>query len=93
MIDSIEIDKYIAKKKELYDHIIDFLENDDNNENNFDTIVNLIQEQEILENDKEIKNFLYLISRISSNHYRTINFISKIEQIILHISEYMKNRH
>ena len=73
-----EKSKYIKQKKNFYDHLLKFF--DDENEVETDLLL-----EELMENDniEELKSTLRLILNISNNHYRTPLFDQKINQILL----------
>ena len=90
VLDRMEIQEYINNKKVLQANFIQFLDDDDNFEENFQNLIKEIENQKILQMQDEFKLFLNLISRVSENHYHTPNFFNKIEQILNHIKEYIK---
>lgn len=83
---------YISSKKELYNSLINFIENDGKNDNKnfFQEIINIIQKQKILETPEESKILLQLISTISVNHRRVPNFIDQLIQILQYVTENIK---
>ena len=77
------ISSYILELKKIYSVLIDFLEEDYISTNIID-VFNFLNENQIHEQSKyELKEMLVLLSKISKNHHRHSNFISKIQQIIL----------
>ena len=87
MIDLMEIPKYISDKKNLYDTLINFLQNEDDTNDYFQMLIDSI---EYKKNQGDLKSLLYLISYISENHHRSQNLIKKIEEIILKIEQDIK---
>ena len=78
----MELQEYLEKKKTIQHNLLDFLEKDDDTEENYQNLIKLISDQKITKDRQELKSFLYLISKISNNHHRTINLFDKIEKII-----------
>lgn len=50
------------------------IDDEENVEENYQHLISLINLQEIENSPYEIKSFLYLISNLIDNHYRSINF-------------------
>ena len=87
----MEIEKYINKKKELYDILLKFIENgNDNNDTDYQNLIKNIDDQKILENGKELKEFLHIVLKISKNHHRYSDFFSKIERILIYCKDSIK---
>ena len=59
---------YINKLKDLYQTLLEFLENDDDYNDDIKTITSFFENQKILFNRMEFMEFLYLISKISKYH-------------------------
>ena len=62
--------------------ILDFIEKEDNNEENFQNLEILIDELQIKENKYFIISIFHLIIEIANNHNRSSNFFEKLEKII-----------
>lgn len=73
------IDEYFHKMYNIHTKIIDYLENDDFQENDLTNLIKFFEDQEIRKKKHELKDMLYLISKIYNNHHRSTNFIKKIE--------------
>ena len=84
----MNIDEYIDVMKQLQIKFLTFIEDENDNEENFHNLVNLITDVHLEKNVHVIKSFLYLISKIANNHYRGPNFISKIEQVLLQMQNF-----
>ena len=83
----MDFDEYLSKKKSFHKYFLDYINNEENCEENYDIVINLINEYEIKEDINEFRLFLHFIDDISNNHYRTKNFFQKIEKIILLFKE------
>ena len=79
----MEIKEYTIMKKDLYSDILKFIENgNDLNDTYYQNLIHNIQKHKIKEKSQELKEFLRIIIKISSNHHRYSDFFIKIEQII-----------
>ncbi|KAK8865390.1 hypothetical protein M9Y10_010935, partial [Tritrichomonas musculus] len=70
--------EYIQKMKMLQDNLLQIL---DTNNDNYENFQDIIHKSKILENKYEFKSFLHLIFKISNHHHRTVDFFIKIEKI------------
>lgn len=79
------IEEYISEKKKLYDLLLAYIDNDDDNDSleDFLSLINFIQSKKIHENEKEIKNFLTLLLKIAQNRKCDGKFIFKFIQIMI----------
>ena len=84
-----EILNYCQQKKIIYDILLSFIENDDDED--YQRLIEQIEIQNIREDAEEIKEFLKLLSSVSNNHTRNNYLISKIEKILLYFSETFKH--
>lgn len=80
----MQIHEYINEIKIYQNDILEFLENDDSSDENFDDLVNLLDNSNILNNKHWLKLFLFLLLKISNNHQRSPHFFAKLERIILY---------
>ena len=85
-----EFQECIKKMRDVQRNLIEFIDNDFDNEENYQNLINLIINYEIRENKHNLKSFLYLILKISKNHHRTPFFIDKIEKILLLLKSEIK---
>ena len=72
----------LEEMKKIQENIIDFIENEDNVEEKFQNLLNMIKDFKIRDNLYKLKLLVHLISKISCDHHRGTNFFSKIEQIL-----------
>ena len=87
------MENYINDKKKLYSAILDFLKNSNEDENDdiyFNEIINIMKAQEIKGDCKEMQQFLRIIKNIGENHHRDQYFNEKMNQILLHYKEQIK---
>ncbi|KAK8865391.1 hypothetical protein M9Y10_010936 [Tritrichomonas musculus] len=78
----MEIGDYLEKKRTIQRKLIDYLDNSENAEENFQDLLDSFQNPKFHEDRKEIEEFLHLISIISEYHHRTPNFFEKIERVL-----------
>ncbi|KAK8839366.1 hypothetical protein M9Y10_032302 [Tritrichomonas musculus] len=79
-----KIIKYIDEKNELYDHIISFLDNSSDEEEDYFF-------QKYKEDDQEeFKHFVQLIASIANNYHRNETFLPKIFMIIDNYKDQIK---
>ena len=84
---------YFDKKKSIYSSLLTFLENeDDKNDENYDNLIKCIEKQKIVKKCEKLKNFLYLISKVSNNHYRVANLFDKIKRILIFLKSDIKRK-
>lgn len=84
------IQEYLEKIKSMQCKILDYLDSNNNNEENFQNLVELFDKHKIRENKHELKILLILLSKISSHHYRYLDFFNKIEKILLLFKDEIK---
>lgn len=77
-----EIEQCIQQKKDLQRTLLDFLSSSDDDEENYQNLIQLFNNQNIHQNKQELIEFLHLLVHITNNHNRSPNFFSKIEKIL-----------
>ena len=87
------LESYIDDWKQLYDKILEFLEDSDencyNNEMHYQILLHMLCQK--IEGDRdEIFQFLQIINYISKNHHRGKNFINKINKILQFYKDQIK---
>ena len=78
-----EIQEFLSKMKKIQTNLLQFIDNSDNVEENFQNFIQIIDDQ-ISQNPQELKLLLRLINVISNNHHRTPDFFTKFEKILTH---------
>ena len=76
------IHQYLDQMKLNQKTLLDFLEDEENEGDDFDHLINYFDDLNIRNDRHMLKEILHLISSISDNHNRTPNFFSKIERIL-----------
>lgn len=83
----MEIQEYLNEMKNIQLSIRNFLDNDEDDEENFRILTTIFKDQYIHDNKHKLKLLLHMIVEISNNYHRSSNFFSKIEQILLIFKE------
>ena len=86
----MEIQEYINNQKTLQSSFLQFLNEEDDNEENYHNLIKEINNQKILKNQDEFSLFLIFISKVSDNHYHRPNFLAKIEKILINFKKEIK---
>ena len=81
---------YSNQMKEVQNSLLNYIENKEGIEENYENLIDIIIEHQILQDKYEMKTFLYLLSQISKNHHRGPNFSDKIKQILSFFSNTIK---
>ena len=85
----MNIQEYVDKKKEFYKLLISFTD-EDSADGEFHELINYLDTEIIRKDREELNEFLHLISKISKTQHRYPNFTKKIENLILHYKEEIK---
>ncbi|KAK8882928.1 hypothetical protein M9Y10_045574 [Tritrichomonas musculus] len=80
----IQILEFIDEMKTIQEPFLDFIDKEESSEmdQNFQDVIKIIQEKKIREDKYKLFETLRLISKISQNHYRSLNFFEKIDKIM-----------
>ena len=78
----MSIQHYLETMKMIQTNFIDYIENEQNDEEYYMNLIQIFEKEKISSNTQELKSLLYLILMVSNNHFRNSNFFEKIEQII-----------
>ncbi|KAK8880721.1 hypothetical protein M9Y10_003408 [Tritrichomonas musculus] len=73
---------YLGKMQSIQNILLQYIEDSEKSEENYQNLIQLLDDHKIREDKHSLKSLLYLISKISDNHYRGKDFFSKIEQIL-----------
>ncbi|KAK8897751.1 hypothetical protein M9Y10_015716 [Tritrichomonas musculus] len=85
------VQEYLAKMKELQNLLLDYIDDEVNDQNKFQNLISFIKSQKIISNKHQLTELIHLIASIIDYHYRTINFYENIFNIILFIKEELKH--
>ena len=86
----MSIHEYFIHMKEVNDKIIDFVDNEDIGDDDFQELIKDIKGHKLPDNHANFKSLLYLILNIANNHHRRINFFDKIFQILRYFQHEIK---
>ncbi|KAK8886423.1 hypothetical protein M9Y10_041886 [Tritrichomonas musculus] len=86
----MEIKNLIDHFREIYSHLIDFIENEENGILNYKEFKEYLLNLHFENNKEEFKEFLQIIVKIIDDHSRQSNFYCNIEQIFLSLSSLIK---
>ena len=81
----------LLKKKELKNFLIAFIDDETNDEQSFTDFQKFIESLDILQKWCDFLDLFSLLSVIIANHYRSINFYSKMEQILIFLKDKSKD--
>ncbi|KAK8835761.1 hypothetical protein M9Y10_040581 [Tritrichomonas musculus] len=84
------IKEYFTKMAQIQERVLNFLDNEEKNDQNFKNLIDFLKDQKNLEDANDLKLFLNLISRISNYHRRGKDFFQKVEAIINYYLDDMK---
>ena len=79
------------QKKELQMHLLNFIEQINEQDHFFEKLVKFIIDGNITKDHEELKSFLILVYNISYYHHRNVDFFQKIERILLFLKEDIKS--
>ena len=77
-----KIKEIIDKMKAIQVHILNYLDNEEDTEQNFQKHINILDDHQIHDNRSYLQLFINLIKNIADNHRRTPSFFIKIEKIV-----------
>lgn len=83
--------EYLQQMQEFQNRFIAFLDSEENIEENYENLIQLIPKSFFGSDEYEIKPILYIISKVSKNHHRYPNFTEKVTKILKNMKETMKN--
>ena len=83
----MSIEEYVEKKKNIQQVLLEYIDGESNVEENYETLIQVLKEQHIIEERHDTKEMLYLISNIGNNHPRSNTFFHKLELILQHLKE------
>ena len=87
----MRIEEYVDTKKSIQNVLLEFLEDESDANDKYENFVKIVTTQHIINDQKELKELLYLISNIGDNHQHGKYFISKIERILRYFKTDIQN--
>ena len=73
--------------KKIQDAVLVFIENEMNKEENYENLLAILKDEQVITDRIEFKMFLLLLVNILNYHFRDSFFINKIEQILQYYSK------
>ena len=86
----MDLQSYFNHKNKLYHLLLEFIDDDSNDDEAFELLANQIDLQQFGQNRDEMTEFIRLLNKISKNHFRKKSLFPKIEKIISYLQEYIK---
>ena len=74
--------EYLDEMKQTQANLLHFIDNDENDEENFAQFTKILNNLKICENQHKFKSLLYILANIAQHHHRGRNFFQKIDQMI-----------
>ena len=84
--------EYLSEKGEIYDILIQFIEDESDDDYNFQELIDTFKRQKIQETEEELALFFRLLVQISNNHHRFPNFFEKAKRILQYFQEIIDNK-
>ena len=81
------IQQYLDEMKIVQRVLLEFIENEVNNEETFGNVEKIFTDLKICDDKYKIKSILYLTTKISDEHHHEPNFYSKIERIFIYFKK------
>lgn len=78
----MKIQDLIKQSKELVDYLLNFIDDADNNEDNYRNLIYFFDHIKIGQDRVKLLNLIYLLSIISNYHHRQHDFFDKITKIV-----------
>ena len=70
----MNLEEYVEKKKNIQRVLLEYIDDESNVEENYETLIQVLKEQNIIEDRHDMKEILYLISIIGDNFHRSNTF-------------------
>ena len=86
----MNIQEYLKEMKNIQNHLLIFLD-EDNDKENYEKLIDKLNEIQIHDDQHKLKALFHLITKISNNHHRLPNFFNKIDQILQIFLDDIKN--
>ena len=78
----MSFETFVEKMKSIQNSLLEFLEDESDGDDKYENFINLVSTQQIINDEHEFNALLRLINSIVNNHYRSRNFISKVERVL-----------
>lgn len=78
----MKVGQFVKKMKLIYNKLINYIEENDNDEILFQEVSNIFDEQKIRDDAQSLKSFFTMIVKIGNYHQHNPNFFTKIYKIL-----------
>lgn len=83
----MEVAKYLQKMKVIYSSFLEFIEDENDNEEKYEILIISLDSFKIQDNKHDLTSFIHIIARISYNHYHNADFLNKIFRLIRYLKD------
>ena len=87
----MEYQEYLKNKRSIQSILIGFLDSDTSSEEDYQNLIELLEELRGQTDQYDIEEVLHLLTKIANNHYRNSHFFEKIERILKIFEEQLNN--
>ncbi|KAK8837976.1 hypothetical protein M9Y10_035920 [Tritrichomonas musculus] len=87
---NLDVQQYVDEKVKLYEALLEFLENPDDNNDDFQNLITTIYQQQYEKEPEKLEHFFQLLISIANNHQSGKLFYKKIMQIIEYYEDQIK---
>ena len=81
----MKIDAFIKEMKSIYSLLIDFIDATEDIDSEFKALIDFLDEQQIFQNQEDVRLLFQLISKITDNHHRPSDFFDKLDKIFQYL--------
>ncbi|KAK8898112.1 hypothetical protein M9Y10_000381 [Tritrichomonas musculus] len=86
----MNFEEFVEKKKSIQNALLEFLDDESDADDKFENFVNLVTSQQIIKNQHDFKELLYLIYDIGRYRPHVPKFISKVERVLRQFKQYLQ---
>lgn len=87
---NMNVQKFLERMKKVQDKLLDYLEDESNGDEQFQSLKQVLEEIEIHKDEHLLMSLLHLLVKVANNHHRDPNFFEKIEKILQMFQEDIK---
>lgn len=91
MFRKAEIQKFISLWKHLYDLLFNYIQSQSENTEDYQKLINYMDDQKIGDTKEQLSVFLHLTSNILNNYQQKNNFFDKFQKILLLYKDQIKH--
>ena len=90
MCESDNVEKFLEEYKSIYDKYLNFIENEENIEENYMILTQIIEDAKIKDFQHKLRLFLRMVISIANNHQHCPNFYAKIDKTLKYFKDDIK---